>query len=95
MIFLIKKTEAIGKVSNIGTGKDWTIEETASLIMKIYGRKINIISENKRLRPKKSEVNKLVADNRLLKEITDWKPKVSFNQGLKNTLIYFNYQKIK
>lgn len=90
MILLIKKTKAIGKVINIGTGKDWTIEETASLIMKIYGRKINIISESKRLRPKKSEVNKLVADNRLLKEITDWKPKVSFNQGLNNT---FNWIK--
>ena len=90
MILLAQKNNAIGKVINIGTGKDWTVQETASLIMEIYGKQVPIATETKRFRPRKSEVNKLVADNNLLKEITNWSPRTSFKKGLKNT---FNWIK--
>ena len=50
---------------------------------------MNIISENERIRPKDSEVNRLFGDNTLLKELTEWSPKYGgkngFEKGLKKT----------
>ena len=77
---------AVGKAVNVGTGKDWTILETTKILMEISKKKARIISDKKRIRPPKSEVERLIADNSLLKEITDWKQKVSFKNGLKKTI---------
>ena len=54
--------EAEGEVVNIGSGEEWSIEETARLLMKIAGRELPIETETERLRPEKSEVNRLLAD---------------------------------
>ena len=86
MIKLISCPKAFGKVVNVGTGKDWTILETTKILMEISEKKASIITDKKRIRPPKSEVNRLIADNSLLKEITDWKQKVSFKNGLKKTI---------
>ena len=76
---------AEGRVINIGTGQDWSIEQTAKMLMEITNRSIPIVSDEARIRPKGSEVNRLVADNTLIKSLTDWTPKISFRDGLKCT----------
>jgi len=53
--------------------------------MEIAGRKVEILMDKKRLRPENSEVNRLVADNRLISQLTDWRSRVSFRDGLKLT----------
>jgi nucleoside-diphosphate-sugar epimerase len=53
--------------------------------MEICGRKVSIVTEENRLRPEKSEVNRLLADNRLLRELTGWQSRVPFRNGLEKT----------
>lgn len=81
---LCKKAE--GKVVNIGSGKEWSIEKTAKLLMKIIGREVEIQTEESRIRPEKSEVNRLLASNDLLQSLTEWKVKVPFELGLEETV---------
>lgn len=85
MIALTTCAKAEGHTVNIGSGEEWSVEQTAQLLMEICGRKIKIVTEEDRLRPEKSEVNRLLADNRLLRELTGWKPRVPFRDGLVQT----------
>ena len=77
---------AIGKTINIGTGKYFSIQNTAKIIMNIIKVKADVVSDKNRLRPKKSEVNKLVADNTLLKQLINYKENYSFKNGLVETI---------
>jgi dTDP-glucose 4,6-dehydratase len=85
MIALATCAKAEGQTVNIGSGEEWSIEETAELLMEICGRKVSIVTEENRLRPEKSEVNRLLADNRLLRELTGWQSRVPFRNGLEKT----------
>jgi NAD dependent epimerase/dehydratase len=77
---------AEGTVVNIGTGREWSIEQTAKLLMKVCDKSVPITCEDERMRPKLSEVNRLIADNRLLCQLTGWEPAWSFEQGLQETV---------
>ena len=85
MIELALCKEAEGQVVNIGSGIEWSIEQTAELLMEITDRKVPIICDEDRLRPEKSEVNRLLADNRLIHSLSGWETKVDFKTGLANT----------
>jgi NAD dependent epimerase/dehydratase len=86
MIALALADNVVGLTINIGTGEEWSIENTANMLMEITGCKVPIHTEEDRMRPAGSEVNRLLADNRRILELTDWSPKVSFEQGLVNTV---------
>ena len=86
MIALALCPEAEGKVVNIGAGQEWSIEQTARLLMETTGRDVQILCEEKRMRPANSEVNRLLADNVLIHSLTDWRSEVSFRQGLGDTV---------
>lgn len=77
---------ALGKTINIGTGYEWSIGETAEILMQITNRSIEIVCDDKRLRPEGSEVNRLVADNSKLKLVSGWSPEVHFRDGLEQTV---------
>jgi NAD dependent epimerase/dehydratase len=77
--------DAEGQVVNIGTGEEWSIEQTANLLMQICENDVEIILEEARLRPEKSEVNRLLADASRLRSLTGWQPQVSFEDGLAYT----------
>ena len=85
MILLANCENAIGETVNIGTGEEWSIKETAEFLMEITNNKVDIEIENQRLRPEKSEVNRLIADNSRLQELVNWKPTTSFYDGLERT----------
>jgi len=78
--------EAEGRTVNIGSGEEWSIEQTATMLMKLTGREVQILSEEQRVRPENSEVNRLLADNSLIHSLTDWRSEVSFYQGLEKTV---------
>jgi NAD dependent epimerase/dehydratase len=82
MIALAVNPDAVGKAVNIGTNQEWSIGETAKMLMEITGRDIPIETDEARIRPKNSEVNRLIADTRLINELTGWTPKVDFKEGL-------------
>lgn len=77
--------EAEGRVVNIGSGEEWSIEQTAKLLMEAVGREVEIICDEARVRPEKSEVNRLIADNSLIHQLTEWRTNVPFTEGLRET----------
>jgi nucleoside-diphosphate-sugar epimerase len=75
-----------GQVMNLGSGADITIGELARIIVDQIGRPVEITVDPSRLRPDKSEVRRLLSDYGKAKELLDWQPQVSFEQGLKQTI---------
>jgi len=76
------RKEAIGTAVNFGTGKDYTINETAEFIKKLSNSK----SEIKHVDKRTADVKRLICDNDLAKKLFGWKPKVSFEEGLKKNI---------
>lgn len=85
MIALALCKAAEGEVVNIGSGEEWSIEQTARLLMEITGREVPIRCDEQRIRPAGSEVNRLLADNRKIKALTGWSPAMPFRGGLAAT----------
>lgn len=73
----------LGEVVNIGSNFEVSIGQTANIISKLMGRDIAIENDNNRLRPEKSEVERLLADNTKAKELLNWEPKFSGVEGMK------------
>ncbi len=78
-----------GREINIATGTEISMGETAATIAREMGVEIEIVTDPQRLRPAKSEVERLCGDNRLISELTDWHPEVSFDEGIRRTIGWF------
>lgn len=84
-IMLMQEDKAVGEVINSGVGAEVSVEQIANTVGKLLGhKKIEIVVEQKRIRP--LDVERLHCDNSKLKELTGWQPKVSFEEGLKETI---------
>lgn len=81
---------AVGETVNIGSNYEVSIGDTVKLIAEIIGHDIEILSDDVRIRPDKSEVERLWCDNSKIKELTGFQPEVSLKQGLKQTIDWFN-----
>jgi NAD dependent epimerase/dehydratase len=86
MLALALCQAAEGEVVNIGSGEEWSIAQTVDLLCDITGVRPEIESDDKRMRPEKSEVSRLVADNTKMKRLTSWRPDVPFRTGLERTV---------
>ena len=75
-----------GETVNLGVGAEITIGELAEKIIRLVGRPVQIEIDAARLRPEKSEVQRLLSDNARAKEIMGWEPQVSFEEGLGRTI---------
>ena len=76
---------AVGHTINLGTGREISIGKLVELIMEVTGRQVEIELDPERLRPEGSEVDRLLADNRLATELLGWRPEVSLADGLTRT----------
>ena len=89
-IKLIGNQKSIGEIINLGTGSSFSIKETLSFICEILNKDVKVKVDEERLRPKKSEVNKLLSKNTKAKKILKWRPKFNgksgFFNGLKKTI---------
>jgi len=84
--FLLAECDkAVGEVVNIGSNSEISIKDLTELIKKIMAKEVTFVSEKARLRPDKSEVERLVCDNRKIKELVSYSPEYSLEQGLKET----------
>ncbi|MGC7871580.1 SDR family NAD(P)-dependent oxidoreductase [Desulfosporosinus sp. SYSU MS00001] len=81
-----QKQAALGKVINVGSGKEISIGELAHVIKKTLGSTANIAVDESRIRPSRSEVNRLLADNHLAREVLEWEPCVPLEDGIKRTM---------
>jgi NAD dependent epimerase/dehydratase len=75
-----------GRVINLGVGSEIRIIDLAKEISFILGKPFDIKVESERLRPPKSEVTRLLSDNRLARELLHWEPKVNLHDGLSQTV---------
>jgi len=80
--------EGFGKVINIGSGREISIGQLAQIIINTVHSKGEIVVDEARVRPSRSEVNRLLADNRLAKEVIGWEPRVSLEEGVKKTVAW-------
>ena len=86
---LAAETEGVeGGTFNLGTGAEVTIGALAALILQLVGRALPIQVEPQRLRPERSEVMRLLSDNRLAQEKLSWRPEVPLEQGLRQTIAW-------
>ena len=84
---------AIGQVINVGSNYEVSVGDTASLIADLMGREVEFTSDEQRLRPPGSEVERLWADNTLARELAGWAPEFAgldgLRRGLRNTIDWF------
>ncbi|MBX9268147.1 NAD-dependent 4,6-dehydratase LegB [Chromobacterium violaceum] len=84
---------ALGKVINVGSNYEISIGDTARLIAELMGRDVRFTSDEQRMRPAGSEVERLWADNRLARELAGWQPEYDgidgLRRGLKETIDWF------
>ena len=80
---------AVGKVVNIGTGKDISIEELVKKILGLMGKKGEIEVEDRRIRPEKSEVMQLLSDTRLAQKLFRWAPRYTLEEGIGETIEWY------
>lgn len=79
---LAESKKTLGKTVNTGSGRGVTIGELADIIIGQVNPKAEIICEEKRVRPEKSEVMELLCDNRAALDLAGWKPKHTLEEGL-------------
>lgn len=77
---------AFGEAYNGGTGRMVSIGELVETVVKVTGTNKRVVSEQARLRPEKSEVRALLADNSKLRAATTWSPEVSLEEGIQRTI---------
>ena len=86
LIAVAESETSAGEVIQLGSNFEMSIRQTAELIAEIMGTQIHFETDSERLRPEKSEVWRLWADNSKAKKLTGWSPKYSGLEGFKNGL---------
>jgi NAD dependent epimerase/dehydratase len=81
--------EAIGEVVNIGANYEISIGDTLNLIKKLMNSDIKFITDKQRIRPEKSEVQRLWCDNSKIRRLTGFEPQYTLEKGLLETIDWF------
>lgn len=96
-ISVMNSEKSIGETINIGSNYEVSIGETAEIIADIMGINLTIETDEQRLRPEKSEVERLWAENKKAKDLLGWEPryggKDGFRKGLEETIQWFTNPK--
>lgn len=75
--------KSVGQVINIGSNFEISIKETVEMIAEVMDAKIEVYGDEQRLRPEKSEVERLWADNSKAERLLGWKPAYGSREGLR------------
>ncbi|UVT19428.1 MAG: SDR family NAD(P)-dependent oxidoreductase [Nitrospira sp.] len=84
---ILNSNRGLGEVVNLGSNFEISIGDTARLIAEVMHADIEIVTDEARLRPEHSEVERLWADNRKAKELFDWHPRYGGREGFKRGLV--------
>jgi NAD dependent epimerase/dehydratase len=83
---------AVGQVLNISTGLGWSVREVVNRVYKLCNKRSpRTLRDPRRMRPDKSEVFQLIGDASRANQLLGWQPRVSFEDGLKQTLQYYRH----
>lgn len=88
-ISIYESEKTVGEEINIATQKEISIGRLAEELIQQINPNARIVCDGERLRPEKSEVNRLLGSNEKLLRMTDWKPRYSLEEGLSNTINFF------
>ena len=89
----IFKTNLPGEIINIGNNNEISVKELCDKIFMNFSTKIIISQDKRRIRPNKSEVNRLICDNKKILSLTKWKPKTNLENGIKMTIKWLKNNK--
>ena len=90
-IAMYESDKTIGQEINIATQKEISIGQLAEELIRQINPNAKIICEEQRLRPEKSEVNRLLGSNEKILQLTDWKPQYTFEEGLAETIEFLRH----
>jgi len=82
----LQSDHGVGEVINLGSNFEISIGDTAQLIAEVMEIDLEILSDEQRLRPEKSEVERLWADNTKAKDLLNWSPQYAGREGLRRGL---------
>ncbi len=88
-IAIAKSEKTIGETINIGSNFEISIEDTFNMIKKVMNSDVDFVIDPQRIRPGKSEVQRLWCDNTKINELTGFKPEYSIEDGLRLTAEWF------
>lgn len=86
---IAKSIRTIGEEINIATQQEISIGQVAKELIRQINPNAKIVCDQQRLRPEKSEVNRLLGSNEKIKSLTDWKPNYTFEEGISETIEFF------
>lgn len=86
---VFKSKKIFGQILNIGTNKEFKIKDIALKVFKKLDVNPKIVHDTNRVRSDKSEVKRLLCDNKKILKSIGWKPKVSFDEGLSQTINWY------
>lgn len=87
-IEIVKSEKTIGKTLNICSGKDISIGNLVETILKITNSKKSVVCDSERIRPEKSEVQRLCGNNHFILNLTQWQPKFPIEIGLREVIAW-------
>lgn len=90
-IEIAKSSNTIGEEINIATQQEISIGQLAEELIRQINSNAKIVCDEQRLRPEKSEVNRLLGSNEKIMRLTNWKPNYTFEQGLAETIEFFKH----
>lgn len=90
LIAIAQSDNSVGEVVNIGSNYEISIGDIFKLICEIMGSSAVVKSDEGRIRPAKSEVQRLWCDNAKIKKMTGFEPKTGIEEGLTKTIDWFS-----
>ena len=88
-IATMESPNTVGEEINLATGIEHSVGDVAQMLINQINPEARIVCDEERLRPKESEVERLLGCNKKVQRLTGWSPKVSLAEGLENTIRWF------
>jgi len=88
-ISILEEDATIGEEINIASGREISVGDLAKELIKQINPNAKIVCDGVRLRPDKSEVERLLGCNKKISTLTSWKPETSFSEGIQKTVKWF------
>ena len=88
---IYRSDRTLGQEINIATQHEISIGQLAEELIRQINPAARIVCEEQRLRPEKSEVNRLLGCNEKIMRLTDWRPQYTFEEGLAQTIEFFRH----
>lgn len=90
---ILNAAGVIGETINIASGKEYSIREVVDFLVDEINPNAEIIEDQARIRPEKSEVFRLIGCNKKIQSLTSWQANYDINEGLKKTVDWFRDDK--